>query len=226
MFERFYQLDQDYSRRAGFADLVRQEGVHAEPFERVEELIRFSSRDGIVFVHDRDDQLEDLVRALRDAARYLPIVAYKAEVDAERVVDAMALGAIDYLRWPIERLVLRRRLLRMRQAVAAAAGKERRRVAATRAIATLSPRESQVLALLAGGGTNKAIGRELAISPRTVEIHRANMLDKLGARTTAAAVSIAVEADHVNVCPLDEPPPSPSAATSREGHPSEQSRSR
>jgi FixJ family two-component response regulator len=61
-------------------------------------------------------------------------------------------------------------------------------------ISTLSTREREVLDWLAEGSSNKAIARELDISPRTVEIHRANMMNKLGARHAAEAVRLRLEA--------------------------------
>ena len=62
----------------------------------------------------------------------------------------------------------------------------------------LSKRERQVLELLARGSSNKLIARELSISPRTVEIHRANMLNKIGANHTSEAIRIAIEASLLN----------------------------
>jgi two-component system response regulator FixJ len=65
---------------------------------------------------------------------------------------------------------------------------------ATSRIATLTPRERDVLARLVDGLPNKVVAHELGISPRTVEIHRANMMEKLGCRSLAEAVRIAMTA--------------------------------
>jgi DNA-binding CsgD family transcriptional regulator len=62
---------------------------------------------------------------------------------------------------------------------------------ARRLVDSLSPRERDVLERLLSGGSNKVIGRALGLSPRTVEMHRAKMLDRLGATTTAEALEIA-----------------------------------
>jgi len=62
----------------------------------------------------------------------------------------------------------------------------------------LTKREREVLDGVASGLSNRLIGEKLAISPRTVEIHRANMLNKLGANHTSEAIRIAIEASLVN----------------------------
>ena len=74
------------------------------------------------------------------------------------------------------------------------AARRRREVAARQAIALLSKRESEVLELLSAGCSNKEIARRLEISPRTVEIHRGNMMAKLGAGHPADAVRLWIDA--------------------------------
>lgn len=75
----------------------------------------------------------------------------------------------------------------------------------------MSPREREVLEGLLAGGTNKEIGRELGISPRTVELHRASIMERLGARNLPEAVLMAAAAgvrpatrhrDSITVVPL------------------------
>ena len=74
------------------------------------------------------------------------------------------------------------------------AAARRKVIEARNRIATLSPREREVLDWLAEGRSNKMIARELSISPRTVEIHRANMMQKLSATHAAEAVRLRIEA--------------------------------
>ena len=71
---------------------------------------------------------------------------------------------------------------------------QRRAVEARNRLASLTPREREVLDLVSGGASNKVIARELEISPRTVEIHRANMMNKLEASHPADAVRLRFEA--------------------------------
>ena len=74
------------------------------------------------------------------------------------------------------------------------AARRRREVAARQSIALLSKRESEVLELLSAGCSNKEIARRLEISPRTVEIHRGNMMAKLRAGHPADAVRLWIDA--------------------------------
>jgi len=68
--------------------------------------------------------------------------------------------------------------------------------AAAERMHTLTPRERQVMSLVAEGLSNKAIARQLTISPRTVEIHRARMMDKMGAGSVGALVRMVLVAQH------------------------------
>jgi two-component system, LuxR family, response regulator FixJ len=62
-------------------------------------------------------------------------------------------------------------------------------------LSRLTPREREVLSEIAGGASNKEIGRRLGISPRTVEVHRARIIEKLRARNAADLVRIALSGD-------------------------------
>ena len=117
-----------------------------------------------------------------------------ADPATEKVVAAIKSGALDYLDLPIEPARLARSLSRV-VAEAEARGMARRRLTdARRRVARLSGREREVLEWLALGSSNKVIARELGISPRTVEIHRANMMGKLGARHAAEAIRVWLQA--------------------------------
>lgn len=110
-------------------------------------------------------------------------------------VQAWKLGALDFLEKPCEPQVLlevvENAFSKLEQDQTAAARVE----TAQQAIARLTPREREVLAGLVAGSANKVIGYELDISPRTVEIHRANLMDKLGVRSLSEALRVAFAAD-------------------------------
>lgn len=138
-----------------------------------------------------------LVKRLREAGFASPVILVTARGNVPVAVRAMKEGADDIIEKPFndEQLF---------EAIAAALGcpAEARpsdtgsgaRDAARARLATLSPREHQVLALLAGGRANKEVARLLGLSPRTVEIHRARMMARLGVRSFAEAVGLSVQA--------------------------------
>lgn len=124
----------------------------------------------------------------------MPIAMYSSEPDLAKVVEAMLSGALDYLEWPFEPADLETAIGRIAKRSAQAARLERKRAAAQKLVADLSRREREVLIRLADGKANRAMAEDLGISPRTVEIHRSNMMKKLNAGTSADAVRVALYA--------------------------------
>jgi FixJ family two-component response regulator len=109
----------------------------------------------------------------------------------EAAVHAMKIGASDVVTKPIdtEHLV---RVVReaLRQDIHVGAVQAGGRAIEVRGFAQLTPREREVLQLITNGQSNKEAGRELGISPRTIEVHRARVMEKLGARNTADLMRI------------------------------------
>ncbi|MFN3388701.1 MAG: PAS domain-containing protein [Allosphingosinicella sp.] len=135
--------------------------------------------------------LEEL--ALRGSQ--LPVIAMSAERDLSAAVEAMKLGAADYLQKPADPNEL---VIAIERVSALAEDRHQRsttRAASAARLRILSQRERQVLRGLVAGMTNKEIARRLDLSPRTVEMHRRNMLKDLGVRTTSDAIRLAIEAE-------------------------------
>lgn len=188
-------IDSDVRRRARVSRELSTRGVHVEIYEDVEEFVESGMAEGLLFVSDEfEDGLPEKIAAIRSVARtVLPIVGYAEDPTPERIVSGMCAGAMDYLRWPFDPLLLREAFKR------AARGdretqKELLRSQAKSKVRDLSRREREVLALVVEGHSNKGIGVLLHISPRTVEIHRANMMQKLGAHSASDAVRIGIYA--------------------------------
>jgi two-component system response regulator FixJ len=145
------------------------------------------------------DGLELQVR-LRDLGVDLPVVAMTGDGDVPTAVRAMKSGAYDFLEKPFSEEQLF-------DAIEAALSDRRARAvngeatAAAARIAELSPREREVLAALTAGHAQKTIAHELGISVRTVEVHRARMLRRLGTRRLAEAIRLAVMAELDRRCP-------------------------
>ncbi len=131
--------------------------------------------DGIVALHKvKAHAQETPVFMLEDIAR----------VDA--AVAAMKAGASDVITKPIDSARL---LTAVADALRYSPPRSRRQIE-VRGFAQLTPREREVLQLITNGQSNKEAGRELGISPRTVEVHRARVMEKLGARNTADLMRI------------------------------------
>ena len=103
-------------------------------------------------------------------------------------------GAIGYAAWPGcgDTMFRAIRNAGTRSGAAIAAGS--RKTMALSRIEKLSKREREILAGMVEGLSNRLIGKHLSISPRTVELHRANLLSKIGARHSAEAIRLAIEA--------------------------------
>jgi FixJ family two-component response regulator len=119
----------------------------------------------------------------------LPVIATgKRRGDAGLAIQAMKAGAIDYLEAPYTTKALLAAVASALAGIQDAALHDRAAEDARTRVAALSAREREVLDGLLRGGTNKTIGKELGISPRTVEIHRAHLMDRLGAHTLPEVV--------------------------------------
>ena len=194
--------------RAEQARLIYARGIHAELYADLDELVVRQPDSGLIVMGGEllDEGIAACIDRLGEAGIWLPIVAVSEEPKVEQIVEAMKQGAFDYFALPIEHAAFDRLLARIGQGEAAAHVKDRRaRVEARNKIAQLSRRERQVLDWLCEGSSNKHIARELDISPRTVEIHRANMMNKLGAQHSSEVVRLQCIADLQSTAREEEP---------------------
>ena len=136
----------------------------------------------------------DLLRRLKELGVSAPVIVITGHGDVPLAVEAMKFGAVDFLEKPFDDDAL---LVSVRAALARTEQEEQRDAERTRLkqrLATLSTREREVLDGLIAGLPNKTIAYDLGISPRTVEIHRANVMTKLGVRSLSEALRIAFAA--------------------------------
>ena len=130
---------------------------------------------------------------LRQMGVLLPVIVMTAGGDVQTAVRAMKAGAIDFIEKPFYDEVL----LSAIEASLAPAGYGDRAdeiLDAARRLGALSPRERQVLDALLAGRPNKVIAYDLGLSVRTVEVHRARMMERLGVRHLSQAIRVAVMA--------------------------------
>jgi FixJ family two-component response regulator len=148
----------------------------------------------VIFFLDDADSLA-VLKVLKVARTHFPVVALgSSRGDVGFGVRAMKAGAVEFLEAPWMPEALLFAVGSALAEVRAEAERVRGNDEARSRIALLSAREREVLEGLLAGGTNKAIARTLGLSPRTVEIHRARVIEALGAHTLPEAVLIATAA--------------------------------
>ncbi len=118
----------------------------------------------------------------------LPLIIITGQGDVPLAVKAMRIGAFDFLEKPFDDEVLLESIQRALSAGRQMASRQGDAKTAAALLERLTGREKEVLNLLTLGETNKIIGHHLGISPRTVEVHRARLLEKMGARNVADLV--------------------------------------
>ena len=133
----------------------------------------------------------DMLRRVKDLRPGTPVFVLQDVGDVDQAVEAMKAGASDVLTKPIDadRLIDGVRSA-LRGGVHVGPESGGRRSVEVRGFAQLTPREREVLELITNGQSNKEAGRELGISPRTIEVHRARVMEKLGAKNTADLLRI------------------------------------
>jgi two-component system response regulator FixJ len=140
----------------------------------------------------------ELLKRMKAGHSTFPIVIMTGHGDVPLAVEAMKLGAVDFLEKPFEddRLVGMIETAINRAEPAARSEALTQEIAAR--IASLSPRERQVMDGLVAGLSNKLIARDYDISPRTIEVYRANVMTKMQANSLSELVRLAMRAGLLN----------------------------
>ena len=137
----------------------------------------------------------DLQRMMAEREIHLPVIVMTAHGDVDMAVRAMKEGAMDFLQKPFNDQVF---LDLVQKAIGDSVRAEhdrRRQAALRRRLEQLTPRERQVLELVVEGKTNRAIADTFAISEKTVEAHRARVMDKTGAKSLAELMKLVLALD-------------------------------
>jgi two-component system, LuxR family, response regulator FixJ len=192
-----YIVDDDAAFCRSIERLMRAVGLTAVSFESSSAFLKAASDlvDGCVILDIRMPGMGglELQRQLNAIGFRMPIIVMTLKGDMETAIRAMKGGAIDFIEKPFneDKLLdaINHALLHPR-----VPGPDRESMEAAKRVARLSAREQQVLDQLVAGRLTKQIAYELGISARTVEAHRARMLARLGTRSSAEAVRLAVMA--------------------------------
>jgi two-component system, LuxR family, response regulator FixJ len=191
-------VDDDAAIRRSVGFMLKTSGHRVETYESGTELLKAIRHldDGCILLDIRMPGMDGLEvqEALREKGVNLPVIIMTGHGDVALAVKAMKAGAVDFIEKPFDKGALLGSLeeayLRLTRK---GATDDRMRDAEVR-LQALTPRERDVLNGLAQGLPNKTIAYDLGISPRTVEIHRANLMTKLEVRSLSEALRIAFAA--------------------------------
>ena len=134
----------------------------------------------------------DLLRRVKEFGIEVPVIVITGHGDVPLAVEAMRFGAVDFLEKPFDDEILLQSVRAALRKQAGAVKRQSERAEIEGRLATLSPRERDVLGGLVAGCANKQIAFDLGISPRTVEIYRANLMDKMQAGSLSDLVRMAL----------------------------------
>lgn len=135
----------------------------------------------------------ELVQELRARGVRMPVIVLTGHADVALAVEAMKAGVVDFIEKPFNDEVL---LGAVRSALAReedSVGRQAQRAEIEARYAQLSPRERDVFEAVVAGDSNKSAAQKLGISPRTVEIYRAHVMEKMGAKTLSDLVRMALQ---------------------------------
>src|SRR6266478_4881888 len=199
---KVYVIDDDEAMRDSLDFMLGAADFHVTVFESPHQFLDTLSgiEFGCVVSDVRMPGIDgiELLKRLRASKSVFPVVIMTGHGDVPLAVEAMKLGAIDFLEKPFEDdRIIGMIEMALRQAEASAQGEAMTHDIASR-IATLSPRERQVMDGLVAGLSNKQIARDYEISPRTIEVYRANVMTKMQAGSLSELVRLAMRAGLLN----------------------------
>ncbi len=191
-------VDDDEAIRRSASFMLRTSGFVVKTYASGLELLDAGKalEPGCVLLDVRMPGMDGLEvqQALHKRGPRLPVIVMTGHGDVSVAVQAMKAGAVDFLEKPFEKASLLEALEDGFARLAQAGARAARADEALARLDTLTPREREVLEGLVKGHPNKTIAYDLGISPRTVEIHRANVMSKLGVASLSEALRIAFAA--------------------------------
>lgn len=193
-----YVVDDDDAIRRSLSFMLRTSGYVVRLFDGGHAFLKEASDLplGCVLLDVRMPDIDGMTvqQELRARGVMLPVVIMTGHGDIDMAVAAMKAGASDFIEKPFEKAALIACIEAARRQSIAARGASARAQEAQARLNVLTDRERDVLNGLVEGLPNKSIAYDLGISPRTVEIHRANLMQKLEVKSLAEALRIAFHA--------------------------------
>jgi len=191
-------VDDDPHIRESLGMLLRSVAIDIKSYASVDEFLTLfaetADRTAILLLDVRMPGISGmaLLEQLRIERPWLPIIMITGHGDIEMAVRAMKLGAMDFITKPFSPQTLLDRIQEVLRQTADRATAEVSAEEATARLNTLTPREREIFDRIVSGKPNKAIAFDLDISIRTVESHRASIMEKMRAKTLVDLVHLSV----------------------------------
>jgi two-component system response regulator FixJ len=189
-------IDDDEAVRQSVEFLLRTSGIAAKTYGSAAAFLAALPKtdSGCVITDVRMPEISgiDLLRHLGDRRISIPVIVITGHGDVPLAVEAMKAGAVDFLEKPFDDELLLRSVRSALNRSQENAERESERAELDARIAALTSRERDVLDGLVAGKPNKIIAFDLSISPRTVEIYRANLMTKMQAASLSELVRMAL----------------------------------
>lgn len=192
-------IDDDDAVRDSLALLMEAAGLSARSYDSAEAFLEAvdTAVPGCVVTDVRMPDMSgiDLLHRLSDRLDRFPVIVLTGEADVPMAVEALKAGALDLIEKPFAAGAILAAVTKALRQLEARSERTSRRAENSQRLSQLSAREREVLKGLLDGLSNKEIARDLAISPRTVEAYRANLMMKMGADSLSELVRMSLEAD-------------------------------
>jgi FixJ family two-component response regulator len=189
-------VDDDKAIRDSLEMLMKSVGFESKSYDSAEMFLDEADlyAPGCLVVDIRMQGMSglELQQVLKDKDSKLPVIIVTGHGDVPMAVQAMQAGAIDFLEKPYDNNLLLSRIKQSLTVVTESQDKLRFAADAKARLSRLTPREREVMNLLVAGKHNKVIAKELAISVRTAEAHRAKVMKKLRAESLSDIVRLAM----------------------------------
>jgi two-component system, LuxR family, response regulator FixJ len=193
-----YVVDDDEAVRESLSALLDAKEYTVRSFALAREFLAAAPtlRPGVLIADIRMPEMDglELQQELTARAFHFPLIVITGHGDVPLAVRAMKAGAIDFIEKPFATEAIIASIDAAMAHLSESATRDMVSAVAVERLSLLSPREREVLQGLLAGLPNKSIAYDLAISPRTVEIHRARVMEKMGARSLSELIRMSLAA--------------------------------
>jgi two-component system response regulator FixJ len=191
-----YIVDDDEGVRDSLCELLTSEGLQVQVYSSASDFLDECnpSMHGCALFDVRMPEMTglELLQHAKFRQLAMPVIMITAYSDVPMAVKAMKFGAVDFIEKPINSDSLLESISRCFKNYNEKRAKHEQRLESAERLARLTPREREVMNLLADGNANRAIADKLGLSPRTVEVHRAAIMQKLGTKALSDLVRLAL----------------------------------